>query len=117
MDTVVITGASRGIGGAIAKYTSSLGYHVVATSRRIEDASEVVKDIHDGGGAASAMQLDVRDIADLERCASESYELNGNLYGWINNAGTSMMTPFLDVTEDQFDGTMDVNLKGVYFGI
>ncbi len=110
----IITGSSRGIGKAIAVRFAKEGASVVINSRKKEDADKVVKEIVAAKGKAFAVEGDVSKKADAERMVKEAVKKFGKLDILVNNAGIFDMQPFLSMTEEAFDGTMAVDLKGVF---
>lgn len=112
---VVITGASRGIGRGLASILAQAGAIVVATARRTEDVTELVEDIRAAGGEALAIQLDVRSVADIRRAFDEIENAYGRIDVLINNAGVGANHDAVDLTEDDWDDMLDVNLKGLFF--
>src|SRR5690606_38133980 len=88
MKTMVITGASRGIGAAVAVLAAKHGFAVVINYHKNQIAAEiVVKEITDIGGKAVAVQADISKEEDILRLFSETDRLFGNLHSLINNAG------------------------------
>ncbi len=106
----VVTGAGSGIGAAIARELDRRNYRVVATDR---DHSAAAKVADNFGG--EALELDVTDHENCEFVAEHVAETHGSLDVWISNAGVSKMLPFLDITPEDLERTLDVNLKGVFF--
>jgi meso-butanediol dehydrogenase / (S,S)-butanediol dehydrogenase / diacetyl reductase len=111
--TVVITGAGSGIGRAIAVTLADRGWRVVVTDVDIAAARETAQAL--GHGGHEAAQLDVTDGRAVRALADDVGERIG-LDGWINNAGISAMARFVDVSEQQYDRTLDINLRGVFLG-
>lgn len=111
----IVTGASRGIGRAIALRFAEEGARVVVNFTANADlAAEVVREIESAGGEAEAVQADVSSSADVKRLVDETMARFGRIDVLVNNAGVMFTKPMLDVTEDEWDRTIDVNLKGAY---
>lgn len=122
MNTVLITGGSRGIGAATALECARRGLGVILTYQsQSANAAEIVRRIVEDGGKAAALPLDVgdtRSFADfrisLERCLADVWG-SAQLAGLVNNAGHGLFNLIENVTEAQFDGLMNVHLKGPFF--
>jgi NAD(P)-dependent dehydrogenase (short-subunit alcohol dehydrogenase family) len=112
----LVTGASSGLGAATALRFARAGARVVLAARRIEQGAEVVERIAAGGGEAHFVQADVSRAADVERLVAQTLEKFGRLDCAVNNAGISgpRYTPVAEVTEEQWDQVMNLNLKGVW---
>jgi NAD(P)-dependent dehydrogenase (short-subunit alcohol dehydrogenase family) len=112
----LVTGGSSGLGEATALKFAQAGAKVVIAARRVEQSGQVVRKIHDAGGEALFVQADVCSGADVERMVKTAVEKFGRLDCAVNNAGISgpRYTPVADVTEEQWDQVMNVNLKGVW---
>jgi len=112
----IVSGAGRGIGAALAKGLAREGAAVVVNYSRSGAAAEgVVREIVAAGGRAVACQADVSKLSEHERLVSAAVQSFGGLNILVNNAGIEFREPFLSTTEAQFDQTLGVNLKGVYF--
>lgn len=112
----IITGASRGIGSAIAKQLSALGAKVVVNySNNAVKAEEVVEEITKSGEQAVAIKADVSNIKDVERLFSETITKFGKVDILVNNAGVILYKLLSDVTEEEFDKLFNINVKGTYF--
>ncbi len=114
----IVTGASRGIGRAIAESLAAAGAAVVVNHRdSAAQAAETVAAIEASGGRAVAIQADMENIADIQRLISSSIEEFGALDILVNNAGIGNRTEMADMTEAEFDWTMSVNARGPLFAI
>ncbi|AQS06719.1 SDR family oxidoreductase [Clostridium beijerinckii] len=112
----IITGASRGIGSAIARQLSALGAKVVVNySNNAVKAEEVVEEITKSGEQAVAIKADVSNIKDVERLFSETITKFGKVDILVNNAGVILYKLLSDVTEEEFDNLFNINVKGTYF--
>jgi glucose 1-dehydrogenase len=112
----IVTGAGRGIGAALAKGLAREGAALVVNySRSAKEAQKVAEEIVAAGGRAVAVQADVENLAEHERLISAAVDQLGGLDILVNNAGLEYRESFLTTTEEQFDHTLGVNLKGVYF--
>jgi len=110
----VVTGASKGIGAAIAKHLAAEGAAVIvnyASSR--SGADRVVKEIIEQGGKAVAVQADVSKPADIERLFSETKKAFGRLDILINNAGIYEFSPLEAITAESFHRLFDLNVLGL----
>jgi 3-oxoacyl-[acyl-carrier protein] reductase len=110
----VVTGASKGIGAAIAKSLAAEGASVVvnyASSK--QDADKVVAEIVKGGGKAVAVQGDVSQSSDVARIFAETKKAFGRLDVLVNNAGVYEFAPLGDITEKQFHRMFNTNVLGL----
>lgn len=112
----IVTGASRGIGRAIAERLASDGASVVINyARSADEAQEVVKAIEEKGSKAIAVQANISQIADIRRLFQETVDRFGSLDILVNNAGVANYKPIAEVTEEDFDKTFALNAKGTFF--
>ena len=112
--TAFVTGASRGIGAAIAKRLAADGARVAITySRGADAAAAVVKIIKDAGGQAIAVQADATDAAAVQSAIDKTVASFGKLDVLVNNAGTAIPKAFEESTLEEFDRVIDLNLRGV----
>ncbi len=110
----IVTGASKGIGAAIAEHLAAAGAAVIvnyASSK--EGADRVVAEIRRQGGKAVAVQANVAQQADVERLFSETKKAFGRLDILVNNAGIYEFAPLEDVTEQHFHRQFDLNVLGL----
>jgi meso-butanediol dehydrogenase / (S,S)-butanediol dehydrogenase / diacetyl reductase len=106
----VVTGAGSGIGAAIARELSHRGHAVLATDLDPAAAERVAGECEE----ARPLAVDVTDRASIEAAAAAAVEEFGGLDVWVSNAGISHMARFTEVTEEELDLSLDVNLKGVF---
>ena len=114
---VVITGGSSGIGACAARVLAGAGARVVIGARRTERLSEVREEIIRDGGDVVAVECDVARRSDVERLATIAVETYGCIDVWVNNAGVFHSGPMSDVEIDDWERMVDVNIKGVLYGI
>jgi len=112
----MVTGGSSGIGKATALQFAREGAKVVIAARRAPESIQVVDEIKSGGGEAIFVQTDVSIWSDVEGLVQETVDLYGRLDCAFNNAGLSgrLTEDWLGLSEDDWDQTADVNLKGVW---
>ncbi len=112
----LVTGASRGIGAAIAATLASCGAHVVVNYRENRDkAEEVVKSIQASGGSAEALRFDITDEEGVKGAFQDVIGRHGRLDILVNNAGVSKDGLLLRVKPGDIDEMVSVNLKGSIF--
>ncbi|MED0799048.1 SDR family oxidoreductase [Bacillus inaquosorum] len=112
----IVTGASRGIGRAIAEQLADLGIKVVVNySSSPEKAEEVVEGIKKKGGEAVAIQADLSRVAGVESLFTKTIEAFGKVDILINNAGVNIYQPIEKVIEEDFDKQFNLNVKGTFF--
>ncbi len=114
---VVITGASSGNGEATARYLSSRGATVVLGARRVDRIKALADELSRKGGKALAIQTDVTEVNQVKRLVDEAVKTFGRIDVMINNAGLMPHSPLERLKIDDWDRTIDVNLKGVLYGI
>ena len=110
---VVITGASSGIGAALARRLGRRGFRIVLGARRPDALSAVAAE----AGKASAVVVDVTKRADVERLRDEALSRFGSIDVWVNNAGRGINASVLELTDEQFDEMMAVNVKSALYGM
>ncbi len=112
--TVVVTGAGSGIGRAISVELASLGWRVMVTDMNL-DAAEGTVALLDG--ADRGHEAHVLDVTQPEQATAIATDISARhgLAAWVSNAGVSKMKNFIDITADDYNFTLDVNLKGVFF--
>ena len=111
----LVTGCSSGIGIQMAKALASAGANIVAVARRVERVEAVAKEIAEEFGVKTlALHCDVRDTASVESVVDAALETFGRLDIVVNNAGTGSFGPAEDLTDEQFDIEVDVDLYGIF---
>jgi NADP-dependent 3-hydroxy acid dehydrogenase YdfG len=116
MDTkvIVITGASGGIGAALARYLGKQGHHLVLGARRQKELEQVAKQ---SGTRALAVVTDVTKRSNVEHLRDEALKQFGHIDVWVNNAGRGIGKKVLDLTEDDVNQMVDINLKSFLYGM
>lgn len=112
--TVVVTGASRGLGRSIALELASLGDRVACVATRSSNADTVVREILDNGGQAAAFGCRVEVADDVTALFEAVAGAFGPVDVLVNNAGISQPQPTLTMTEENFDAHMNVNVKSIF---
>jgi NAD(P)-dependent dehydrogenase (short-subunit alcohol dehydrogenase family) len=115
--TLLITGASSGIGAHFAGVAAAAGAKVVLGARRTDRLEALVAAIKANGGEAIAVAMDVADKASTIAAFDAAEAAFGSVDSVIANAGMSIETPFFDHSPDEFDAVMAVNLKGVFLTV
>ena len=110
----IVTGASQGLGRAIAVSLGGAGAHVVAVARNAEKLAETVDRIVSGGGAAEAMPCDVTDREAVDRLVDTVHEAHGRIDILVNNAGVTRDTLLLRMKDEDWDLVLSTNLRGAF---
>src|SRR5437763_977600 len=113
--TVVITGASSGLGEAAARHLAAQGAKLVLGARRLDRLRELAEELNLPPRAA--VQTDVTDREQVTRLVNAAVELHGRIDVILNNAGVMPHSPLERGRVDDWDRMIDVNLKGVLYGI
>ena len=114
---VVITGASSGLGEATARYLAARGATVVLGARRAERLQTLADEITQAGGKALARVTDVTDAAQVQALVDTAVEKYGRIDVILNNAGVMPHSPLERRKIDDWNRTIDINIKGVLYGI
>ncbi len=110
----IITGARRGMGKSHALALAGEGVKVVVSDISLEDCQKVVDEIEAKGGEALAIKCDVSKKEEVEEMVRKTIEKYGKIDILVNNAGIVQFVPFLEMTEEDWDKTLDINLKGYF---
>lgn len=112
----MVTGASRGIGEAIAKLLAEQGAHVIVSSRKVDDCQVVADAIRETGGSAEALACHVGDMEQIKHAFEVIREKHGRLDILVNNAAANpYFGHILDTDLAAYDKTVDVNVRGYFF--
>ncbi|MCC5602583.1 SDR family oxidoreductase [Nostoc favosum] len=114
---VIITGASSGLGEATAKRLAASGAKLMLAARREDRLKELVAAIAQSGGTATYRVTDVADRVQVETLAKETLSTYSRIDVLINNAGLMPLSPLDQVKVEEWDQMIDVNIKGVLYGI
>jgi NADP-dependent 3-hydroxy acid dehydrogenase YdfG len=114
---VVVTGASSGLGEATARLLSAEGATVVLGARRADRLRTLVKELETRGGKALAVTTDVSQRAQVKALVDAAVQTYGRVDVMINNAGLMPQAPLERLKVDEWDRMIDVNVKGVLYGI
>jgi NAD(P)-dependent dehydrogenase (short-subunit alcohol dehydrogenase family) len=113
--TALVTGASQGIGAAIAEGLARDGFDVAVTSTDSRKLGGVLEKIAANGGRAAAVTLDVRSQASIEQAMSEAVKALGPLDVLVNNAAVPLRRLALEVTREEWANVIDTNATGTFF--
>jgi NADP-dependent 3-hydroxy acid dehydrogenase YdfG len=114
---IVITGASSGLGEATARHLAALGARVVLGARRGDRLQALVADIRQAGGEAVHAVTDVTRQEDVQALVEAGRAAFGRIDVMINNAGLMAIAPMSQLRSDEWDRMIDINIKGVLYGI
>ncbi|WP_330646957.1 SDR family NAD(P)-dependent oxidoreductase [Thioclava sp. FTW29] len=110
---VIVTGAGIGIGRAAAETFGAKGDHVIVTDILAEEGARVVAAITDAGGSAEFMALDVRDTPACDALVARVLEMHGRIDVIVANAGIAHCVPMAEMTDEKWDETFEIDLKGM----
>ncbi len=111
---VLVTGASRGIGEAIARRLAAEGAMVLAAARSADALSRVVSEIGAAGGRAEALALDLADPASIEAAVKSAHAAHPEIHVLVNNAGVTEDNLLLRMSRDSWERVLATNLTGVF---
>ena len=110
-----VTGASTGIGAAIAVAFARQGWDVAMSATRQERLADTAREVENIGGRAVRVTLDLRSLAGMEAAVAEVFKAFGHLDALVNNAGVTIRKPALDVTIEDWETVMQTNVRGTFF--
>jgi len=114
---IFITGASSGLGEAAARYLAARGAKLAIAARRMEKLEKIADQITEAGGLALPIQLDVTDRQAVAAAVKKAADYYDGLDVMINNAGLMAIAPMTQTRTDEWDKMIDINIKGVLYGI
>lgn len=112
MKKMLITGAGSGLGAELAKAYSGKGYHIILVGRSLEKLEKVVGEINEKGGSSECMSHDVSCPDSVNELANKVIHKHQGIDCLINNAGIGIFGPIEEVTVDEINTMLDVNVKG-----
>ncbi|MFC4728942.1 SDR family oxidoreductase [Coralloluteibacterium thermophilus] len=114
---VLVTGASSGIGHAVARHLADAGAIVLLGARRVDRLQRLAEEIAAAGGRATAHTLDVVDLASMRAFADAALEAHGRIDVIVNNAGVMPLSRLEALKVEEWNRMIDVNIRGVLHGI
>ena len=114
---IVITGASSGLGEATARLLAKKGAKVVLGARRTEKLEVIVHDIRAEGGQAEFIGMDITKPQEVQALIEKALSAFGQIDVLVNNAGLMSIAPLSELKVDEWDRMIDINIKGVLYGI
>ncbi len=114
---IAITGASSGLGEATARHLASLGAKVLLGARRTEKLEAITTSIRAAGGEADFLTIDVTRAEDVQAFVDQAVKVFGGLDVIVNNAGLMAIAPLTETKVDEWDAMIDINIKGVLYGV
>lgn len=113
----LVTGGSSGIGKATALAFARAGANVVIASRRVTEGEQTVHEICERGGDAIFVKTDISKASEVEGLMNQTIEFYGRLDYACNNAGTFVMGQLFELSEEEWDRTINANLKGIWLSL
>jgi NAD(P)-dependent dehydrogenase (short-subunit alcohol dehydrogenase family) len=113
--TALVTGATYGVGAAIALKLAREGFDIAVTATKVDHVAATVQTLDAAGARAVALALDLRDAASIEQTVAKAVAALGGLDLLVNNAGANLRKDAVDVTPDEWDAVMAVNIRGTFF--
>ncbi len=114
--TAVVTGGGSGIGAGLCRGFAAEGAHVAVTDVDLNAAETVAEEIRAAGGKADTWAMNVCDSEQVNDVAQNIADATGGVDVWVNNAGVSYITPFLECSDELWNKTISINLTGTFNG-
>lgn len=111
----IVTGARRGMGRTHSLLLAQAGAKVVVSDIDIDECGQVVKEIEKAGGEAIAVKCDVTDKRDIDQMVKQTIDKFGKIDILVNNAGICQFKPFVDLTDEDWEKTININLRGYFW--
>lgn len=112
---MIVTGAGRGIGKAIALASARAGADLIIGSRTVSELEDVARTVRAMGRRCEYFTVDVTNVASMQQFVDQTLKVVDGIDILVNNAGYNKIKPALEVTEEEYDYIVDVNLKSVFF--
>ncbi len=112
---VMVTGANRGLGRAIAQACAASGADIVLGARNRTEAAKVAEECRALGHRVHAAALELTEVTSINSFVAEAVSEMGRIDVLVNNAGITIVKPAVDLSEDEFDAVSDINFKGAFF--
>jgi len=113
----IVTGSGNGIGKAAALHLAGEGADIIVADIDIKSAEQTAREILDASRKATAYAIDLADISQIQPMVEQVVDEFGRIDILVNAAGIALTRPFLEITEDEWDRVLDINLKGTVFCI
>lgn len=114
---IVLTGASSGIGEATARHLARQGHHLYLGARRLERLTALQAELRAESGRVEVMAVDVTRLDDVQAIVAQAHAAHGRVDVLINNAGVMPLSPLAALKVEEWNHTLDVNVRGVLHGI
>jgi len=114
--SIIVTGATSGLGRSFTTALVGQGANVIATGRRKDRLETLQHDLSSQPGTVHPLNFDITDMAAMREAVNQAWNLSdGGLWGLVNNSGVSADAPIQETTEENFDFVMDTNVKAAFF--